>query len=359
MTHPTPHNDWKLLLTIGALVVTGAVAIVVLSGLGGEEKVVAEPLVAPAPRAEAVPASYTGPETNPFSKTEIGTVPDGDEKTPGSMVGPEVDALLGESEAASAEPVCSEDPDVDAAHEGFRAWVSKDYPRAAACFGAAVGENAEDAYGHYMLGLSLWKAGRTDEAAEALVRSAELNPISIKTYVNLSRVLNDASRFEAALEAAENARAIDPQDATALYLQARSLRNLGRVDDAVIALEQALAFDADYGQAHNLLGLIRIHQGRNDEAVEQLERAAALEPETAFVQANLGRALELAGRPDRAAEAYRAALDLDPDQETARIGLERVEAIPTEPAGVEVAETEEPLTEASPVAMAREDGAAE
>jgi tetratricopeptide (TPR) repeat protein len=326
MTSQTPHTgDGKLLLAIGGFVIVGAAAIALLAGLGIERdgdtitpaarpgREAATRIDRGGARAPALPAATDAADGN--------VVPASMQKIPGSTIGPEIAAAI-DAEPVESYPV---DPDADPAAVGGAAYAARDFDKAAAYWAADVERRPERSYSHYMLGLSLWKSGRLDEAAAALQRAAELNDGSIRTFLNLSRVLNAAGSFEAALEAAEAARAIDPQHPQALYLQARSLNNLGRTDDAVAALEQALIFDAEYGHALNLLGLIRIHQGRPESAVESLLLAAKCEPDVAFVHANLGRALELSGRPAEAGQAYRAALELDPEQKTAGAGWARVE----------------------------------
>ena len=85
---------------------------------------------------------------------------------------------------------------------GHAAYGTRNYREAAACWKAEVEARPERAYGHYMLGLSLWKSGRLEPAEAALRRAAELNPASLRTFLNLSRVLNERGEFEAALEAA-------------------------------------------------------------------------------------------------------------------------------------------------------------
>jgi tetratricopeptide (TPR) repeat protein len=354
MTQQNPHTgDGKLLLAIGGLVIAGAAAIALLAGLGVEQDddaaaAEARPSAATASRVErgrARDAGFGAESGTPGPDALQASI----DKIPGSTIGPEIAEAI-EVEPAQAYPV---DPAADFAAVASAAWVAREYDKAAAYWAADADQRPERAYSHYMLGLSLWKSGRLDDAESALRRSAELNDSSIRTFINLSRVLNEKDSFEAALEAAESARAIDPQHPQALYVQARSLNNMGRTDDAVVALEQALAFDSEYGHALNLLGLIRIHQGRAESAVESLLLAARHEPGCAFVHANLGRALELSGRPGEAGEAFRAALELDPGQKTAVAGLRRVEPL----APAEEATDETGATEA--VASVGEEGAVE
>lgn len=326
MTLPAQHrSDWKLLLAIGAFVMASAVLIAIVAG----SRAAREAARAAPPAAPATPA--TGTASDPAAGRDAWRAVLGDvgraaaEKIPGSTVGAEFAEEVGTDAGAPEDEAVPVDPDADFAAVGHAAYAARDYRKAAAYWGAEAAARPERAYGHYMLGLSLWKAGRLDESEAALRRSAELNPASLRTFVNLSRVLNERGDFEGALQAAERARGLDAENPQALYLQARSLRNLGRIEDAVVALEQALAFDAEYGHARNLLGLIRIGQGRFDEAAENLRLAALHEPELPYVHANLGRALELGGRYEESARAFRAALELDPGLHAAQACLSRVE----------------------------------
>ncbi len=301
MTPQTNKNsDWKLLLGIGGSLVAAVVLIATLArlGAGWEER-------------EAM-------EVKPID-AQVVTV----EETAPPEVAPDPVQPIAQ-QAPESLPI---DPDADLAAMGRMAYANREWDAAAAYWQAEVEANPEKAYGHYMLGLSLWKGGRLDEAVLALTTAGELNPRSVKTFINLSRVLNDRGDYDSALEAAEAARLIDPEHPQALYLQARSLRNLGRIDDAAVALEQALAIDPGYGHAWNLLGLIDIYRGRAADAAVSLRNAAALEPGIAYIHANFGRALELSGRYGEAADAFRAALDVDPEHATAGICLARVQAL--------------------------------
>ena len=320
MSPTNPHkDDWKLLLAIGGFVVAGAAGIAILAGIGAGREAEA---VKREESAKQMRAALPAPTLDTAARPEPGV----DEKIPGSTIDTEITAAL---DAAPDEPVAEPfiiDTGLDPAMAGHRAFANRSYDEAAAYWTADAARRPDRAYTHYMLGLSLWKAERLEEAVAALSRSAELNDGSVRTWVNLSRVLNEQGDHEAALAAAESARMADAENPQALYVQARSLYNLGRDADAEVALEQALAFDPEYGHALNLIGLVRIRGGRYAAAAESLALAAIHEPELSYVHANLGRALELDGRYEEAAVAFRASLDIEPEQPGTQVCLARVES---------------------------------
>jgi len=324
----TKRNDTKLLLSVAALVVAGAAGIALIGGLVLDDAAEgdtarAAPVFDPAP----VPAEDTA-----LPAVAVETRP---ETTPASY------------ETATPDPVVDEevaftiDPNEDFVARGLETYASRDFDRSAAYFRAEIDARPQRAWTHYMLGLSLWKAGRADEAVGAMEAAAELVPDSIKTFVNLARIRNDQGDYEGALEAARTALAINAEDPAALFLEGRSLFNLGRLDEAMASLTASAELDPANGYVQNLLGLALIRQGRADEAVVALERAAALVSEVAYIQNNLGMALELSGRSSEAVVAYRRSVELDPAHAKAVANLARIE-----PSVGVAAATTEPVEEA-------------
>ena len=55
-------------------------------------------------------------------------------------------------------------------------------------FATYADQHPSNPWGHYMLGLSSWKAGDLDRAERAFVRANELDPKHVKTLLNLARV---------------------------------------------------------------------------------------------------------------------------------------------------------------------------
>jgi len=325
MNSPKKYNDTKLLLAVAGGVTAAAAVIVFFAAMNEEREarvaqVVNQPVanVARAAPPQPGPVAFAKELENVEASVEFASY----ESTPQATSTP-----VANVPPAPPTPVFEIDPHEDFVARGLEAWHAREFERAAAYFGAEVEARPDGAWTQYMFGLSSWKAGDLDEAVQGLQRSAELDRVSIKAPLNLSRVQNERGEYESALEAANAALAIDGQDAGALFLSARSLSNLGRADEALVALQQSIAIDDGNGHAHNLLGLMHLESGQVQPALAAFERAADLEPRIAYIRNNLGMALELNGFPVEALKAYRAATELNPGHGKSQINLARLEAI--------------------------------
>jgi superkiller protein 3 len=193
-------------------------------------------------------------------------------------------------------------------------------------FEAYTESDPDNAWGHYMLGLSAWKTGDHTRALEAFDAALRLEPTHRKSLLNSARVLIETGRAEDALDRIERALAIEPLSSEGLRLAGRAHYELGQVDQAIDAYQRALAIDDRDVWAMNNLGYIYIQQGRSDSALRPLARAVELRRNVPVFQNNLGTALERSGHFVSAREAYQAALAADSTYSKAAVGLERVTA---------------------------------
>jgi tetratricopeptide (TPR) repeat protein len=190
--------------------------------------------------------------------------------------------------------------------EGF--FKDGDFASATRYLTAEVEQHPDRFYPAYLLGLSLWKEGKMDEAITTLTSATSLDAGSVKARVNLGRVLNDAGSFQEALEAADEAIALDPESSQAHNVRGRALLNLGRTDEGIEAFKTAIEKDAANAYAQNNLGYALIGQERFADAVPYLEEAVRLEPGVGYFQNNLGMAYERTAQIDKAKTAYRRAV---------------------------------------------------
>ncbi len=208
---------------------------------------------------------------------------------------------------------------------------------------AAVGEGVSvetalpvDLAGRYVLGLSLRKEGRFDEAERAFRAALTLDPRHVKSLTNLARVLLDEGRAADAVVLVNRAVEIDPESGDARRVRGRVLHTLGVTDEAIDSYEQAIAIDDRDAWALNNLGLILIESGRFADAIAPLARATRVSAEVAVFQNNLGIALERTGRNRAAAEAYARARDIDPSNARVAENLARASALRDDPAAPEL-----------------------
>jgi len=204
------------------------------------------------------------------------------------------------------------------------------YPEAVEAFSYYSETKPDNPWGHYMLGLSSWKAGEHELAETAFHRAIELDPRHVKSFLNLARVYLDTERPEEALVRIEEALVIDPGSSVAFRLEGRVHHQLNDPEQAKESYRQAILVDESDAWSMNNLGLILIEQERFFEALPPLARAVELRDDVAVFQNNLGMALERTGYFALAEEAYKSAVAIDGSHEKAYVNLVRVEGLEDE-----------------------------
>lgn len=89
----------------------------------------------------------------------------------------------------------------------------------------------------FNIGVSLFNAGETIQAAEAFGRVTQLLPNSRDAWYNQANALYGAEAWEELAPVAARHVQVDPLSETAILIQARAFRELGQNDDALRALE--------------------------------------------------------------------------------------------------------------------------
>jgi tetratricopeptide (TPR) repeat protein len=204
------------------------------------------------------------------------------------------------------------------------AYTARKYAEAAELFDSYTRANPENAWGHYMFGLSSWKAGDPEQAMTGFDEALRIDPQHRKSLLNSARVLLDTGRPREALERVERAMTIEPLSAEGLRLLGRSRYELKQVPEAIDAYQRAVVLDERDVWALNNLGLIYIQQDRSEAAVPVLARAVELRSDSPVFQNNLGTALERTGHYAAAKKAYESALAADSTYGKASASLARV-----------------------------------
>ena len=215
--------------------------------------------------------------------------------------------------------------------DGEAAYQARNYTEASRVFGRYVEQRPDNAWGHFMLGLSAWKGGDLVRAEKAFEEALRVDPNHVKSLVNVSRVLLDAKRSSDAIDKLARADELEPDSNEVQRLFGRAYHAEGKIDDAVAAYRRAIELDANDTWAMNNLGLLFLEQGRAGDALPLLARAVELRKDVAAFHNNLGMALEHTSHFSAAATAYSGALEADPGYEKARKNLARVEQVKESP----------------------------
>jgi len=215
--------------------------------------------------------------------------------------------------------------------EGEKVYQEKRYADATALFTTYVDQHPNNPWGHYMLGLSSWKAGDLQRAESAFVRANEIDPRHVKTLLNLTRVHLDQGRPKDALARVNAALVLDSSSGEAYRLLGRVRSALNEPNEAIAAYRLALSHDPKDVWSMNNVGLLLIQQGSFEEALGPLALAVQLDSGVATFQNNLGIALEHTGRFTLATQAFKSALAVDESYTKAKLSLARVEGRKEDP----------------------------
>jgi tetratricopeptide (TPR) repeat protein len=165
--------------------------------------------------------------------------------------------------------------------QGVAAFKSGNWAEAAKQFQAFVDERPDVFQGHYMLGQSLAKLKRNQEALSHLRKALELEPGNVGVQLTLGKVYLDVGRYA---------------DAGAL---------LGKIDASSLPAAQQ-------GALHQMLAVALEKSGDTDRALTQLAQAARSKPNDANVQFQYGTTALKAGDTNTAVRALAKAAQLDP-----------------------------------------------
>lgn len=165
--------------------------------------------------------------------------------------------------------------------EGVAAFRSGNFTQAAKEFQAIVQERPEWPGGHFMLGQSLLKIDRSQDALTHLRKAYDLNPNDVSYQLALAKAYVDNKAYSNAVQL------------------------LDKIDENALSAGQQAAF-------HELSSVAYERSGQTDRALEALARTAGAKPQDANVQYRYGLALFNAGQTRPAVAALDKAIQLDP-----------------------------------------------
>jgi tetratricopeptide (TPR) repeat protein len=229
---------------------------------------------------------------------------------------------------SEASPVVTGPVSYERADSAFR---ENRFSEAVSLFAVYTARRPDNPWGHYMLGLSAWRAGDRETAEQELQKTIALDSTLVKARLNLSRVLIETGRAKEAQDQLQAVLRLDSSSTSAYRLIGRAHNAVGETDAAIDAYKHAILLDSNDVWAMNDLALVYLERGRFEDAVKPLARAVEVDSSTVQFRNNLGLALERAGHYSAAANAFTAALAIDSNYVKASVSRTRVTGLKEDP----------------------------
>ena len=194
----------------------------------------------------------------------------------------EIDGTMAEAHTALGYVKLSYEWDWDAAEEAF---------------GHAISHNAAYAAAHLWYGHCMFAAQRLEDAARAMRRAWELDPLSVPCNLGVGWSLYYARRYDEAIAQFRKTLELAPFVPMVLYELGLSYQSIGRYDEAFLAFQKGHELSAGEAASVMLLAHLGALTGKDAEANRGLARLEEMS-KTQYVPA-LYTAFVHAGRGDR------------------------------------------------------------
>ena len=195
---------------------------------------------------------------------------------------------------------------------------------------ALVAEGVQPAELHNLLAQAYVKAGRVQQAYDALRTATRLDPLAEDNYIDLALIALDHENYELGLEIVDIGLGQRPSSVP-LHLQRGVLLAMqGLVGEAQAAFDRARTLDPRQPVPYIALAMAWMQTGRTDKAIDLLRERVAAGPVNAVLPYMLALALLRAGvdpvtdAGNEVVEALESAVTLDPQLAGARAELGKI-----------------------------------
>lgn len=203
---------------------------------------------------------------------------------------------------------------------GVAAFHAQRYAEATAAFDTATALQPSEHLPYRYLAELHWRAGRQEQALEAVRSLATLMPDAY-FLDQVGRAYEEGGLSDLAVQVYEETVRLDSQFPGARYNLGRVYLEAGDLERGIAEMREALRLHPDFPEASQALGMAYTEQGRVDEAVQYLKRALAIDPTLTVVRNHLGRLYLAQGRLDDAIDTFQALIERTPDVAEARHNL--------------------------------------
>ncbi|MDZ7372987.1 MAG: tetratricopeptide repeat protein [candidate division KSB1 bacterium] len=195
--------------------------------------------------------------------------------------------------------------------------------QAEAIFREAASRFPNEAQLHFLLGNTLMRQRRPQEAVEFFEKASRLDPDDEDFLLGLAAAYDELRQYDRSDSLYRRLLERNPDHPTALNNYAYSLSLRGeRLEEAFQMAHEALLAEPRNGAFLDTMGWILYRMGRYGEALEYIRKASELRSDSPEVFEHLGEVLEKLGNLEQARQAWQRALELDP---TRRHLMEKIE----------------------------------
>ena len=179
------------------------------------------------------------------------------------------------------------------------------------CLTTAIQKAPPHANVHGLMGQTLRKLGRFDEALVHCEKAAALEPEDARIQTELGICLGELGKHDAALGHFEAAARIEPSSAGYQVNLCMALISLNRSSEAIVAARGAVNLDPKNEKSAMLLGILLDKEGSSAEATGYLEKATELSPGSAKAHEQLGIHSATTGQHEKAVVSFKKAIELE------------------------------------------------
>lgn len=192
---------------------------------------------------------------------------------------------------------------------------------------AASAQNQEVANPAVAEAVSLFRAGKVDEAITKLNAIVASSPNEEEAHNALGIIYSSRQEADKALEHFDKAISLKERNFKAIFNKLNLLINLKRIDDAEALLLQTAQAYPDYSNAWVNLGALQMQQGKLDDAVSSIDKAIAIDTNDFDAHFKRGQLLLLQRKYHDAKASFERALEINPNFAPARRGKIMVDEI--------------------------------
>ena len=143
----------------------------------------------------------------------------------------------------------------------------------AACAHVPPPKSPED---HLLLGESLARKGKIDEAIVEFERAIEMRPDYVEAYTKLGAAYGQEGMIDQSISASKRSVELDPQNATGYNNLGNAFGKEGNYEEAFAAFYKAIELDPSYAKPHYGLAVCYYATGHYTRANEHANRAEAM-----------------------------------------------------------------------------------